>query len=344
MNNTCDLVLWGCSLSKTKLSVNRKALKLVDKLCENPDEYGVLVGKTKTGTTLIDAGIKVKGGFQAGKVIAEICLGGYGKVKIYPFQRDDLILPGVFVHTDHPAVSTLGSQFADWQIKHDDYSAIGSGPARALARKNRELYEEIGYEDESDAAVLVLETSAEPPDPVIEKIARDCGISSSKLSLVLVPTSSVAGSTQVSGRIVETGLHKLVKVGLDPKCVKNAFGLAPIAPVHPKFVVAMGRTNDAILYAGSAHYDVAGYSDEGLGQFVKQAPSSASKSYGLPFQQIFKSARYEFYKIDPNLFAPAVVSVCNLDTGSVFRAGKINIEIFKRSLDWAPSRRRVFHE
>jgi len=312
--------------------VNRKALKLVEKLCEKADEYGVMVKETGAGATLFDAGIKAKGGFQAGKIITEICLGGYGTVEIYPSRLDDLFFPSVFVHTSHPAVSTLGSQFADWRIKQGEYTAIGSGPARALARKNHELYEEIGYEDESDATVLVLETSALPPEAVIKKVADDCGVPVNKLSLILVPTTSVAGSTQVSGRIVETGLHKLSKVGLDPKSVTNAFGFAPIAPVHPKFVVAMGRTNDAILNAGSAHYDVAGYSDEKLIQIVKRAPSSASKSYGQPFQQIFKSANYDFYKIDPNLFAPAVVSACNLDTGSFFRAGEINFEIFKRSI------------
>jgi len=320
-------------LSKTKLSVNRKALKLVEKLCLNADEYGVQIKETSVGTTLIDAGIKAKGGFQAGKIITEICLGGYGKVEIYPTQYDDLVLPSVFVHTNHPALSTLGSQFADWQIKQGDYTAIGSGPARALARKNRELYEKISYKDKYDATVLVLEASVEPPEPVIEKSAYDCGVPVNKLSLILVPTTCVTGSTQVSGRIVETGLHKLVKVGLNPKRVMNAFGSAPIAPVHPKFTVAMGRTNDAILYAGFAHYDVAGYSDEKLGQIVKRAPSSVSKSYGQPFQQIFKNAKYDFYKIDPNLFAPAMVSACNLDTGSFFRAGEVNIEIFKRSIE-----------
>jgi len=319
-------------LPKTRLSVNQKALKLVEKLSKNPEEYNVLIKETRVGATLIDAGIKAKGGFDAGKITTEICLGGCGKVEICPTQYGGLVLPSVFVHTNHPAVSTLGSQFADWQIKQGNYAAIGSGPARALARKNRELYEKIGYEDEADATVLVLETSAEPPESVIEQVADDCKVSPKKLSLILVPTTSVAGSTQVSGRIVETGLHKLLKVGLDPKRVTNAFGSAPIAPVHPKFVVAMGRTNDAILYAGFAHYDVEGYSDDKLNQIVENAPSSASKSYGLPFQQIFKSVNYDFYKIDTNLFAPAMISACNLDTGSFFKAGEINIEIFKRSI------------
>jgi methenyltetrahydromethanopterin cyclohydrolase len=180
--------------------------------------------------------------------------------------------------------------------------------------------------------MIVLETENEPPEAAIKEIADKCRVPVKGLSLILAPTTSIAGSIQVSGRIVETGVHKLMKIGIDPKKVTTAFGTAPIAPVHPKFIVAMGRTNDAILYAGRAHYNVTGYNDEELQQIVKKAPSSASKYYGQPFQQIFKDASYDFYKIDPNLFAPATVSVCNLDTGSLFEAGTANLEVFKRSI------------
>lgn len=318
-------------MSQASLSVNRRALKLVSKIRQDPDKYCVLIKETDAGTILIDAGINAKGGFEAGKVITEICLGGYGQAKIYPIQYDELILSSVFVYTSYPAISTLGSQFADWQIKQGKFNAIGSGPARALARKNHELFEKIGYEDKSEDAVLVLETGFEPPEIVVEKIVHDCGVSPGRMTLILVPTTSTAGSTQVSGRIVETGLHKLLKLGLDPKLVTNAYGSAPIAPSHPKSMVAMGRTNDAILYAGFAHYDVKGYTDEKLKQLVDSAPSSASKNYGQPFEQTFRNANCDFYKIDPNLFAPAVVSASNLDSGSVFNAGKINHEVIKDS-------------
>jgi methenyltetrahydromethanopterin cyclohydrolase len=319
-------------LPTPKLSVNKEARKLLNGLIAQADEYGVALKKTKEGATLIDAGIKAKGGFEAGKIITEICLGGLGKVSICTAQYEDITLPSISVHTDQPAIATMGSQFADWQIKHDNFSAIGSGPARALARTNPRLYQKIGYEDKADTTMIVLETETEPPQAVIKEIANKCKVPIKGLSLILAPTTSVAGSTQVSGRIVETGIHKLMKIGIDPKKITTALGTAPIAPVHPKFIVAMGRTNDAILYAGRARYDVASYSDEELKRIAEKAPSSASKYYGQPFQQIFKEAGYDFYKIDPNLFAPASVTLCNLDTGRLFEAGKLNIEVFKRSI------------
>lgn len=328
MSGTCE----ADELSKNRLSVNQKAWRLAEKLMDSYEDYDVIVKKTKYGT-MIDAGINAKGGLKAGKIITEICLGGCGEAKISSTRYDDLTLPSIFVQTNHPAISTLGSQFADWQIKIGDYSAIGSGPARALTRKNRHLYEKIGYEDQSDVAILVLETSKEPPESVMVQIAQDCKVKSNKLLLILVPTTSIAGLTQVSGRIVETGLHKLMKLGLDPKLALHGWGSAPIAPVHPKFAQAMGRSNDAIMYMGEASFDIGGYKDdEKLSEIVAEAPASVSKSYGRPFIQIFKEANYDFYKIDPNLFAPAVLTVNNVDTGKIFKAGKTNLEVFKCSI------------
>jgi methenyltetrahydromethanopterin cyclohydrolase len=312
--------------------VNRTAWNLAKKLRDQAEEFGVVVKETKSGATLIDAGIEAKGGFLAGRIITEICLGGHGKAEIFCKQYDDLELPSIFIYTDYPAIAALGSQFAGWQIKVGKYTAIASGPARALALKPRELYEKIEYEDKADVAVLVLETVGEPPEEIVTYLSDECKVEPDHLSLILVPTSTTAGSTQISGRIVETGMHKLMELGFDPKMVTNACGYAPIAPVHPKFAQAMGRTNDAIMYTGVAYYTTSYDDDERLRKLVEKAPSSASKSYGKPFFETFKEAEYDFYKIDPGLFAPAVLIVNNAKTGSTFKAGKIDVEIFKRSI------------
>jgi methenyltetrahydromethanopterin cyclohydrolase len=325
----------------SKISLNSSTLKLVDIFCREAEKYAVLVEKTESGATLIDAGIESGGGFLAGGMVTEICLGGYGEAKILPFQYDDIVLPSVYVQTDYPALSTLASQFAGWQIKAPGFSAIGSGPARALALKPKKLYEKLGYKDEADSAVLVLETDKRPPEEAILQIAEKCGVSTENLFLVVFSTSSLTGSTQVSGRIVETGLHKLERLGLDPLAVKHAWGYAPIIPLHPRSGEAMGRTNDAILYGGNANYIVSHDDDEKLQEIVKQAPSTSSKMMqearelaqkNPRFLEIFKEAGFDFYKIDPNIFAPAIVSINNLKTGKTFRAGNLDIPVMKESL------------
>ncbi|MEM2103202.1 MAG: methenyltetrahydromethanopterin cyclohydrolase, partial [Candidatus Bathyarchaeia archaeon] len=62
------------------------------------------------------------------------------------------------------------------------------------------------------------------------------------------------------------------------------------------------------------------------------APSKMSEQYGKPFREIFKEANYDFYKIDPHLFAPAVFIINNLETGKVFKAGEIDVKVLKQSI------------
>ena len=328
-------------VSMTKISLNIAAMPLVKKLCDEADKYSVSVEQSESGATLIDAGIKAAGGFLAGEMITRICLGGYGEADIFPMQYGDVVLPSVFVKTDYPALSTLASQFAGWQVKEADYSAIASGPARALALKPKHIYKKLMYKDESDVAVLVLETEKKPPESVVQLIASKCNVSPTNLFLVMFSTTSLAGATQVSGRIVETGVHKFERLGLDPLFVKHACGYAPIVPLHPKAGDAMGRTNDAILYGGYVSYAV-DYEDEAkLENMVNQAPSSASamlqearrRTEKNPrFLEIFKEAGFDFYKVDPNIFAPAVVNVNSIRTGKSYRAGSFDVDVIKSSL------------
>src|SRR3989304_1380491 len=324
-----------------KISLNLSALALLKKLCNEADKYNVIVEETDSGATLVDAGIKPEGGFLAGALVTEICLGGYGKANVVPIQYGDVVLPSVFVLTDHPALSTLASQFAGWQSKGNDFSAIAAGPARALALKPKHLYEKLNYREESDVAVLVLETEKRPPENITQQVAEKCNVTPKNLFLIMFSTTSLTGATQVSGRIVETGLHKLERLGLDPLIVKHAWGYAPIVPVHPSSGEAMGRTNDAILYGGVTNYTLNYDDEQKLEDIVKQAPSSASRMLqearrlaekNPRFLDIFKEAGFDFYKIDPDIFAPAVVAINNMKTGKTLRAGSLDIEVLKSSL------------
>ncbi len=314
------------------ISVNQLAYKKAHSLLENPEFYGVTVSKSSAGATLIDAGVKAPGGYAAGKKLTELCLGGAGKVELGFKNYGDITVPSITITTDHPGISTLGSQFAGWRIKDGDQIAIGSGPVRALAMKPKDVFEEIGYKDQSDKAVITLESNVMPSDILIEKVCTASNIKAENLIVVVAPTSSVTGLTQVAGRVVEVGIHKLRTLGLSPKLIRYAMGYAPIPPVGPDFEVAMAQTNDAILYGGTVYLTV-DYDDETkLQEIIKQAPSMASKDYGKPFLQIFREADKDFYKIDHGLFAPAVIVINNAKTGKTFKAGKINPQVLSQAL------------
>ena len=131
---------------------------------DNSDVFEVEVKKVDGGTTVIDCGINAPGSFEAGKYVIEICLGGLGTASFSSTIIDNMVLPCVNVAVTYPPISTLASQFAGWRITDSKgkFFGMGSGPARALARKPKKMYEELKYKDEADEAVLVIETSKMP--------------------------------------------------------------------------------------------------------------------------------------------------------------------------------------
>lgn len=321
-----------------KASVNKLTQPLVQQLIDQADKLRVGVQILENGSTLIDAGINAVGGLEAGRIIAEICLGGMGTVTISHSTYTNNWPLSVNVHTGNPVLGCLGSQYAGWSLSHEKYYALGSGPARALATKLKdgavepveELYKELDYRDTADSAVLVIENDALPPLAIVEKVAAACKVSPDKLTIIVTPTSSLAGGVQVVARVLEVAMHKAHALHFPLENIIDGSGSAPICPPHPKFVKAMGRTNDAILFAGQVHLFVKG-SDEAAAELAKNLPSSTSKDYGKPFADIFKQYEYDFFKIDAMLFSPASVIVTAVDSGNSFRAGKLDNELLDLS-------------
>ena len=320
-----------------EVSVNLQAARLAEEVAGNPEAYGARVEKV-AGATVIDLGVNVKPSGKAGEAATKICLGGMVEVSVE--ERDlggGLRLPILQEKiTGHPGLATLGSQFAGWAINVEGYFAMGSGPARALALQPKRIYEKLCYRDKADKAVLFLEADRLPTEEAVKFIAESCGVKPESLYLVAASTSSPVGSYQIAGRVVETGIHKLSELGFLPNKIVAGWGSAPIAPVHPESEVAMGITNDMILYGGEVFLEVDCKSDDEFLDALEMAPSSASTDYGKPFYEIFVEAGKDFYKIDPGLFAPAKITITNRRTGKTYTAGKINPEILKRSLALIP--------
>jgi methenyltetrahydromethanopterin cyclohydrolase len=225
----------------------------------------------------------------------------------------------------------MASLYAGWAISVGKFFAMGSGPLRAHARVERELFEKLTYEEETDEGVLVLETRALPTDEVAAWIAEKARLQPLQLTLLVAPTASLAGGVQISARIIETGLHKIETLGFDVRRVVSAMGTAPLPPVAKNDLKAIGRTNDCILYGGQARYTIRA-SDTELEKLAEQVPASASRDYGTPFYEIFQRYGGDFYKIDPLLFSPAEVWLTSTESGRTFHAGHLNPEVLKASL------------
>lgn len=312
-------------------SVNELAAPLVRDLVRDASYLELAVDRRPDGSTVVDAGINCSGSFEAGRRIAEIAMAGLGEVS---FALPRIVLndcPDVRVQTDMPILSCLGSQYAGWSLEYRNpkFQALGSGPARALATVES-LYEQIGYRDRFDQACIVIETSQFPPDGMIADLARKCGICSENLTLILTPTGSLAGVTQIAARVVEVAMHKAHEIKFDIDTIVRGEGTAIVAPPCAEFLTAMGRTNDSILYGGEVTLEV--NSDSAGAEFLAlNLPSCNSSDYGIPFSEIFKNYNYNFYQIDPMLFSPAKVSVHNITTDEWFYSGSIDRELLEQS-------------
>jgi methenyltetrahydromethanopterin cyclohydrolase len=306
-------------------SVNALAAPLVEQLVADAAVLRIAISAEPGASRMIDAGAKAIGSIEAGRRIAEICLGGLGAVTVSPTGPIADWPFSIHVHTSNPVIACLASQYAGWSLSGEgeagSFFALGSGPGRAAAAVEP-LFGELGYRDAAERIVIVLEADAAPPASVIEKVASAAGIDRSAVTFIYAPTQSLAGSTQVVARILEVALHKVHTLGFPLARIVDGLGAAPLAPPAPDFVKAMGRTNDAIIYGGRVQLFVTG-DDADARALAEALPSTTSRDYGAPFAEIFSRFKGDFYAIDPHLFSPAEVIVTALDSGHSFRGGQL---------------------
>ncbi|MHA1339375.1 MAG: methenyltetrahydromethanopterin cyclohydrolase [Promethearchaeota archaeon] len=324
------------------ISVNKNAENILLEIMNKLDILNIEYKELSNGGKIFNfTNANLDGGIYLGK----ICAGGLSEIKLMPVterikaKSGEIELEVIEVMTNEPIISCMASQYAGWNVKvkyinekgekKTKFKCMGSGPARALARTEKELFEKIKYEDNHDATVLVLETSKEPDEDVVDYVAKKCKVKPEKVYLAYAPTACLAGSVQIAARIVETSIHKFLEIGMPPEWIKEGNGTCPIAPIAKDDFTAMGWTNDCIMFMGNVNLkmDVPASEENKLKELVEKCPSSSSSSYGKPFAQVFKEAGGDFYKIDPGMFAPAKISVLNRETGNYFEAGKLNPEV-----------------
>lgn len=310
-----------------ELSPNRQSFSFVKELISHCKQLEIKRYE-QNGATVIDCGITIEGSLEAGMLFAKVCLGGLANVQLHWQDFNGLHWPAIEVMTDHPIRACMASQFAGWPIKLDGRFYMGSGPARAIVHKGK-LYETLGCEDHSEVAILCLESNVLPTENVIRYLAEECGCRSENLYVLVAPTGSIVGTIQVAARALETGLFKLRRIGYDLGKIISGSGVCPLSPVAQNTRSALGRTNDAIFYGSTVIYYVRD-DDDALAQAVKHVPSAAVDGFGLAYME--KEETFDnFFMMNPDRFTPAVVWMCNLNSGNSFQAGILRPDILIRS-------------
>jgi methenyltetrahydromethanopterin cyclohydrolase len=309
--------------------LNEQAYGLCKSALGHANAWRIGVHHRPNGATILDFGVETLGGILAGQNLARICMSDRAKITLHPSVPSLGPWPQVQVTTDDPVHACMASQYAGWPVKKDKFFAMGSGPMRAKRGKEHVL-EQLSISDSSPHAIGVLECDVLPEDSICELVASECGVDVGNVILCVAPTRSIAGTIQVVARSVETSMHKLFELGFDLQSVVSGFGSAPLPPPAVDFVQGIGRTNDAILYGGHVMLWVRA-DDSQIKDLGAKIPSLASRDYGIPFAKTFKRYEYDFYKVDPGLFSPAMISIINLKTGNSFRYGALRPDILAQS-------------
>jgi methenyltetrahydromethanopterin cyclohydrolase len=306
------------------MKLNESAYRLVTALLARGDTLRVAI-HVIAGACVVDCGISVPGGLQAGLGLARVCLADRAEVSMVPSQHG----PAIQVTSDDPVSACMASQYAGWQITVGKYFAMGSGPMRAHYGKEA-LFEHLPGKETSPVAVGVLETRKLPTDEVIAYLTDRLMLPATQMAILCAPAASIAGSIQVVARSLETALHKLHELKFDLRQIISGFGVAPLPPIAADEITAIGRTNDAILYGGEVTVWVQA-DDEQLAAIGPHVPSSSSKDHGAPFAEIFEHYQRDFYQIDPHLFSPAIITFCNLKSGRKHVFGRLEPDVLARS-------------
>jgi len=312
------------------IQLNELAWEVLEIALKEDVRLGWEVSHATKGTLVIDAGCHHEGCLAGGLAMAEIGMAGFAKACASMKDLGGFSWPTVEVTSNHPLEACFLSQSAHWSISTQSYQAMGSGPA-CLLRKDSVIAQEFGWNETGEHAVLILEAKEPPDETVCGLLAQDCGVSERNLAIIVAPTSSLAGVAQIAARSVETALHKMHELGFDLREVVDSMGSCPVAAPTGDNLTSLGKTNDVMMFGSQVWLAVRIKGDIKIAELVETIPASSNSNYGEPFLNLLKIAG-GFYNLDPGLFAPAEITITNLNNGQIYHAGKIDNIRLEKSL------------
>jgi methenyltetrahydromethanopterin cyclohydrolase len=310
-------------------TLNDQAQRLAEEMGNLHARLRIAVHLMDCRAPLIDCGVQVEGGLQAGLFMARISTAGYAEVALVTDSLAGHAHPHIQIMTDQPLLACLACQYAGWEVRVNDYFAMGSGPMRALCGREA-LFDRIPGRESASAAVGVLECRRLPTDAVFAYLGQHLSLPAQNITLLAAPAASLAGTVQVVARSLETALHKLLVLDFNLTQVISGFGVAPLPPVSANEITAIGRANDAIIYGANVFLWVRS-DDDLLAAIGPKVVSESSGAYGETFCELFERGNRDFYKMDPMLFSPARATFHNLKSGRTHSFGRPNESMIQKS-------------
>src|SRR5271157_726651 len=314
------------------ISVNKNVMPKVRYLIEHAEQLGCRHFRLESGAHIIDMGVEQKGGFEAGRLFAEITMADLATCHFTNYVLPgDISVLAVEMYTAEPLLACLCSQIGGYPLSSGDFAAIGSGPGRAKAALDIDhSFHFTDYRDDSDEVVFGIQANHFPDEGMVRQVVWDCRVVPDNVYFLAHKTSSIVASIQVSARILEQTINKMVKKGFDLSTLEYARGFCLVAPLDRDPEAAMGKINDSLLYGGRSEFWVK-WDDHKIQEILPKLVTESSKDYGRLFRDLFIEAGRDFYKMDLDIHSPASVQIVNMNSGKMFKAGRLREDLIKKS-------------
>lgn len=283
--------------------------------------YGTRLSRLACGAQLVEAGGTSPGSFEAGRLAAELAQGGLASARLGLARVCALTLPVITVETFFPAAACLDLQMAEYAE-----GVMLSGPLRLFLRPPRFVDMDTNAAGAEGAMVALVQAQAPVTDEWAESLARRAGIDPARLRLVWVPEDSVAGSTQICGRMNESILLTLVNSQeRDPHRPVHLLGSCPVCPVLRQTTDKSRLLPDDFLhYLAQCHLTYDAAPGEDLQALAEGLCFRSAPAYGALFADLLEQAGGDFFKIPDvaHINKLAAVTVNELTSGRVCCAGR----------------------
>lgn len=305
---------------------------LVRSLVEDAPILEVDVRPGHAGALILDCGVAARGSWEAGRRIAELAHGGMMRATLGMTDVQGIPLPELVGDSWRPFFSIQGLQVS-FALDEVDAAIRVSGPVRACMDGRLDRPSDL-VDGVCSWGVAIVEATRLPNADVVEAIARRAGLRPEELTLVVVPSNSLAGVAQLAGRLNECVVFTLDQsMGLDPRCVVSILGAVPLAPCGGEGTPAVTQ-DDMIHYAGRATMVVEAAPHWDLKAIAGALVFRSSPAYGRLFSEFLAEAGGVFEAIPglSDLNKVARITLVDRTTGRMASAGAVDVELLASAL------------
>lgn len=318
-------------MNLTLSQMEKRCEVLLEQLWNHKDDYGLDFLKLHSGAQIIDAGVNTPGSIEAGRFITELCHGGLCTTLLDLTDIEGIVLPRITVQSFYPTFTTYGLQACC-----DFEGVMISGPIRLFLENNLSGEQHKNSESATAYGIAIVQSDDIPSETWTKSLADQSGLRPQDLTLLVAPTLSAAGTTQIAGRMNENVILTMEKsIGWDSIKVRQLIGSSPIAPLSKDSQSYDRPFPDDLLHYGARAYLVVDAEPEDDVQELAEALCFRSTSiYGKFFGEILEEVNGVFMDI-PELLdinKIAQVTINDMNTGNLYYAGQQETTLLKELL------------